>query len=110
LIVRRFLYAHGFRFRVHRKDLPGRPDIVLPRFRAAILVHGCFWHLHDCPLGRVRPSTNADFWQNKRQGNAERDGRKLAALRAAGWRVRVVWECDIESGRFAAGLCAWLRA
>lgn len=108
IAVRRFLYAEGFRFRLHRRDLPGCPDIVLPRFRAALMVNGCFWHVHACPLGQVRPKTNAEFWENKRRGNVERDARKLIALRGAGWRVRVVWECEVESGRFRDGLCEWI--
>lgn len=109
LVVRRHLHAAGFRFRLHAATLPGKPDIVLPRHRAAILVHGCFWHVHDCPLGTVKPKTNADFWAAKRARTVERDAEKLAALRELGWRVRVVWECEIESRRFADGLCEWVK-
>lgn len=110
LIVRRFLHAAGFRFRLHRKGLPGKPDIVLPRYHSAILIHGCFWHIHDCPLGAVKPKTNAAFWAAKRARNVERDREKIAALRQLGWRVRVIWECEIESGRFTDGLCEWIAA
>jgi DNA mismatch endonuclease (patch repair protein) len=110
LTVRRFLHAAGFRFRVHPGGLPGKPDIVLPRYRSVIQVHGCFWHVHDCPLGAVRPKTNAEFWARKRGRTVERDAEKIAALRALGWRVRVVWECEVESGTFANGLCRWIRA
>lgn len=109
LTVRRFLHACGFRFRLHPKELPGKPDIVLPRYRAAVFVNGCFWHVHNCPLGAVKPKTNATFWESKRQGNVERDARKVAALVQLGWRVKVLWECNIESGRFKSGLSDWIR-
>lgn len=94
LIVRRITHALGRRFRLHRKDLPGRPDLVFPRLRRVILVHGCFWHVHDCRYGRVAPSTNAEFWAGKRESNVARDARNLEALREAGWSVLVVWECE----------------
>lgn len=110
LIVRRFLHSAGFRFRVHRRGLPGKPDVVLPRYRAVILIHGCFWHVHDCPLGAVKPKTNAEFWANKRARNVERDKEKIAALRQLGWRVRVIWECEVETGRFRQSLCEWVAA
>ena len=100
LIVRSLVHRMGFRFRLHRKDLPGKPDIVLPRHHKVILVHGCFWHLHRCRYGRVVPKTNAEFWQAKRTGNVQRDRRNLKALRDAGWKTLVVWECwtrDVES-------------
>jgi DNA mismatch endonuclease (patch repair protein) len=93
-IVRSLAQRMGFRFRLHRRDLPGKPDLVFPGRRRVILVHGCFWHVHDCPYGRVKPATNAGFWANKRAGNVTRDGRNLAALEAAGWAVLVVWECE----------------
>ena len=94
--VRCALHQAGFRFRLHRVDLPGRPDIVLPKFRTVVLVHGCFWHGHDCPRGR-RPTSNVDFWNKKLDSNMERDRRNKAALAAAGWHVFVVWECSIET-------------
>jgi len=95
LILRRRLHAMGLRFRLHRKDLPGRPDMVFPRYRAAVLVHGCFWHGHDCPLFKW-PATRREFWAAKIEGNRARDLRDLAGLAAAGWRVLVVWECALK--------------
>jgi len=93
-IVRSLAHRMGFRFRLHRRDLPGKPDLVFPGRRRVILVHGCFWHVHDCPYGRVKPATNARFWAHKRAGNAARDVRNLTALEAAGWGVLVIWECE----------------
>lgn len=94
LVVRRIAHRLGLRFRLHRKDLPGRPDLVFPRLGVALFVHGCFWHLHRCRYGTVAPATNAAFWDAKRHENVRRDGRKTAALRRAGWSVWVVWECE----------------
>ena len=96
LYVRRQLFAAGFRFRLHAKALPGKPDIVLPRFRIAVFVHGCFWHGHSCARGR-RPATNVQFWQAKIDGNIRRDRKNRADLKAAGWSVVVVWQCRLES-------------
>ena len=99
LIVRRLLHAMGYRFRLHRRDLPGRPDVVLPRLRLAVFVHGCFWHRHRCRYGQVNPATRADFWRTKFAANVERDRQAARSLRKAGWRVLVVWECqtrDVE--------------
>jgi DNA mismatch endonuclease (patch repair protein) len=87
----------GYRFRLHRRDLPGKPDLVFPARRKVILVHGCFWHVHDCPYGRVKPATNAGFWANKRGENAARDQRNLAGLEAAGWSVLTIWECETRN-------------
>ena len=95
LVLRRGLHARGCRFRLHRKDLPGRPDLLFPRYRAAVLVHGCFWHGHNCPLFKW-PATRREFWQAKIEGNRARDARDLAELAAAGWRVLVVWECALK--------------
>jgi DNA mismatch endonuclease (patch repair protein) len=95
--VRSRLFAEGFRFRLHRKDLPGSPDIVLPGRRVLAFVHGCFWHGHDCARGR-RPESNADFWNAKLERNAARDRRNAAALEALGWRVFVIWTCEVEQG------------
>jgi len=97
LRVRSALHALGYRFRLHRKDLPGKPDIVLPKYRTAIFVHGCFWHSHSCRWGSVIPKTRADFWEEKRGGTVNRDVRNRRALEAAGWRVIVVWECETRS-------------
>jgi DNA mismatch endonuclease (patch repair protein) len=97
MTVRRALHAGGFRYRLHRKDLPGRPDVVLSKHRLVVFVHGCFWHGHDCRRGR-RPSTNTDFWDPKLGRNMERDRAAQEALRAAGWAVEVVWECSLAAG------------
>lgn len=91
--VRSLLHRMGYRFRLQRKDLPGKPDIVLPRYRAAIFVHGCYWHRHDCPNGRRLPKSRIDFWLSKLEGNRERDIKKQALLRGQGWNVLIVWEC-----------------
>lgn len=94
LAVRRALHKLGFRFRLHRKDLPGRPDIVLPRHKLAVFVHGCFWHQHaGCKDGRL-PTSNELYWTPKLKRNVERDLEKSVALEQLGWRVAVVWECD----------------
>lgn len=93
LIVRSIVHRLGYRFRLHRRDLPGRPDLVLPRHRVVIFVHGCFWHQHDCRYGRVVPATRAEFWKKKRDDNVARDVRNIKALRTNGWHVLVVWEC-----------------
>jgi DNA mismatch endonuclease (patch repair protein) len=92
MLIRKELHARGFRFRLHRKDLPGRPDIVLPRHNAVIQVQGCFWHGHACQLFKY-PENNAAFWREKIHSNRERDARTNAALIALGWRVLTVWEC-----------------
>ena len=95
-ILRSALFRKGYRFRIHRKDLPGNPDIVFPKYKTAVFVHGCFWHFHeDCREGRI-PSTNTEFWNNKLSKNIERDKRNINALEEAGWRVLVIWECEIE--------------
>ncbi len=95
MILRRGLHALGLRFRLHRKDLPGRPDLVFPRYRAVIQVHGCFWHGHDCPMFKW-PATRAEFWKEKIVGNRRRDRASLGALHESGWRVLVVWECALR--------------
>lgn len=95
-ILRSALFKSGYRFRIHRKDLPGKPDIVLPKYNAIIFVHGCFWHYHaDCREGRI-PSTNSKFWEEKLQKNIIRDQQHNLKLQEAGWRVMTVWECEIE--------------
>jgi DNA mismatch endonuclease, patch repair protein len=94
--VRRYLHALGLRFRIHDRRLPGKPDIVLPSLRAIIFVHGCFWHRHQGCRYATSPSSNIDFWERKFRRNVERDAAKTAALRAEGWRVHVVWECETQ--------------
>lgn len=99
LVVRRALHAMGFRFRLHRRDLPGKPDIVLPRHRLVIFVHGCFWHQHPgCKLASS-PKTRGDYWIPKLASNVARDERHARELAAAGWRVETVWECDTRDVR-----------
>lgn len=95
-VVRSALHLLGYRFRLHRKDLPGKPDIVLPRWKRAIFVHGCFWHQHPgCKLA-VMPTTNAEFWRKKLGDNVRRDDEQITRLRDLGWRVLVIWECETE--------------
>lgn len=109
-LVRLALHARGFRYRLHVRDLPGCPDIVLPRYRVVVFIHGCFWHGHDCPMFRW-PKTRADFWQVKIGRNQSNDERHLAALRMAGWRVAIVWECALR-GRVDVGtmLAEWINS
>lgn len=96
MVVRSLVHQLGFRFRLHRKDLPGKPDLVFPSRKKIIFVHGCFWHMHDCRYGRVVPKTNDEYWRNKRQGNVERDKKNLAVLQELGWRVLILWECQVK--------------
>ncbi|MDE2899500.1 MAG: very short patch repair endonuclease [Chloroflexota bacterium] len=91
------LHAAGFRFRLHRKDLPGKPDIVLPKYRVAVMVHGCLWHGHQCKRFRW-PVANADYWRAKIERNVARDATNTEALRDAGWTVKVVWDCQLKEG------------
>lgn len=93
LLVRSIIHRMGFRFGLHRRDLPGRPDIVLTSRKKLIFVHGCFWHIHNCRYGRVVPATNAEFWHAKRQSNVQRDKRNRKHLRDSGWEVLTIWEC-----------------
>ena len=92
--VRSLLWSAGYRYRLNRRDLPGTPDIVLPGRRAAVFVHGCFWHGHDCPRGARQPKANAEYWRAKIARNVARDARNQADLTALGWRPLVVWECE----------------
>jgi len=113
--VRSSLHRLGFRFHVHRTDLPGRPDLVFPKHRAVIFVHGCFWHGHDCHLFKW-PKTRSDFWRNKISSNVARDSRNLSALADMGWRVATIWECAIKgrarlpNDTIAERCAAWLRS
>lgn len=93
--VRRWLHSRGYRYRLHPKTLPGRPDIVLPGRRLAIFVHGCFWHSHGCDKGRA-PKSKLDYWGPKLEANRERDARKAAELEALGWRVLTIWQCETK--------------
>jgi DNA mismatch endonuclease (patch repair protein) len=94
MIVRSIVHGMGFRYRLHKRDLPGKPDLVLVRHRKIIDVHGCFFHMHDCSYGKVVPATNAEFWSNKRESNLNRDRRNMKLLKKAGWQVLIVWECQ----------------
>lgn len=97
ILVRKALHAKGYRFRLHRKDLPGNPDITLAKFRTVILVHGCFWHMHKgCKLARI-PSSRTEFWTAKLRANAMRDETAESRLLALGWRVLTIWECYLKS-------------
>lgn len=95
LTVRRLLHARGWRYRLHRKGLPGTPDIVFGRRKAVLFVHGCFWHGHRCRLGRL-PKTRSEFWSEKIEGNRSRDARKVDQLVEQGWRVMMVWQCGLK--------------
>jgi len=108
--VRRLVHRMGYRYRLHAKELPGRPDLVFRPRRKVIFVHGCFWHRHEgCPANRM-PKTRTDYWQDKLNGNVARDRRNEAALRADGWGVLVIWECDIRGNldRLAPRIRAFL--
>jgi DNA mismatch endonuclease (patch repair protein) len=97
LFVRSIVHRLGFRFRIHNRNLPGKPDIVLPRHKKIIFIHGCFWHMHKCKYGRVKPATNASFWKTKRKGTVIRDKVNINKLKRDGWKVLVMWECEIHS-------------
>lgn len=100
IIVRKYLHAQGFRYRIAPKHLPGKPDIVLPKHLTVIFVHGCFWHRHHNCHYAAMPSTNVAFWQSKFHENISRDARNTTLLVEAGWRVLVIWECEVKRGRY----------
>ena len=95
-VVRQMSHTMGYRFRLHRRDLPGTPDLVFPSRRKVIFVHGCFWHGHKCRKGKQPPKTNAAFWEMKIAGNVRRDSQQLRRLKKAGWLSLIVWECEIR--------------
>lgn len=112
MVVRKGLHAAGFRYRLHARNLPGSPDIVLPKYRSVILVHGCFWHAHKGCRNFRLPKSNTDFWREKLVRNAERDTRQLKELQDAGWRTLVVWECatrDFSTKKLVETIAAWLH-
>jgi DNA mismatch endonuclease (patch repair protein) len=106
--VRSLLHSMGLRFRLHRKTLPGCPDIVLPKHRAVIFVHGCFWHGHTCRKGRRLPVTNANYWLNKITRNKKRDRLTVAALKKLGWQVLVLWECRLDDDSLEQQIATFL--
>ena len=95
-LVRKFLFSKGFRYRKNDKRLPGTPDIVLPKYRTVIFINGCFWHWHKGCKYFVWPKTNAEFWKNKIETNARRDEKKIEELKKAGWKVIIIWECELK--------------
>lgn len=99
IIVRKLIHGLGFRFRLHRADLPGKPDVVLPRLKTVVFVHGCFWHRHGCAAGRSTPASNREYWTTKFERNVRRDRRVRRRLVALGWRVLVIWECQTKPAR-----------
>lgn len=111
LLLRKAMHALGYRFRLHDRRLPGTPDLVFPRYRAAVFVHGCFWHRHEGCRFATMPATRPDFWKEKFDANVTRDLRHEKDLRAENWRVAVIWECDIKrSAQDAAReLSDWLQ-
>lgn len=115
LMIRRALHGAGLRYRLNVRDLPGKPDIVLPRYRAVVFVHGCFWHRHECDLFRW-PESRPEFWRDKLDGNAVRDRNASEALDEAGWRQAVIWECALKGRKkrdfqdTMQRLIAWIRS
>jgi DNA mismatch endonuclease (patch repair protein) len=110
MIVRKLVHAMGYRYRLHRKDLPGKPDLVFPSKNKVIFVHGCFWHMHNCRYGRVQPKTNPKFWQEKRAANVGRDHKNRTALKKLGWTALVVWECGLsDRSKLATTLLDFLK-
>lgn len=113
MLVRKYLFSKGFRFRLHDKNLPGKPDIVLKKYKAVIFINGCFWHSHaGCRYAKI-PESNKEYWLPKLQRNKERDEKEQAALRELGWRVLVVWECSVKTKaareKALPEIEAWLR-
>lgn len=99
MLVRKFLHSNGFRYRLHVKDLPGKPDLVLPKYNSVIFVHGCFWHAHEnCKYFKI-PKTRTEWWKEKLYGNKERDKRHIQELKDEDWNVIVVWECELKTDK-----------
>jgi len=107
MIVRKFLHANGFRYRLHSRKLPGKPDITLPKYRTVIFIHGCFWHQHEGCAKAYRPSTRREFWELKFASNKARDKKVLDALKESGWKTIVIWECGLANLNPDIGL-KWL--
>ncbi|MBB5438541.1 DNA mismatch endonuclease (patch repair protein) [Pedobacter sp. AK017] len=104
LLVRKFLHKNGFRYRIHVKDLPGKPDIVLPKYKTVIFVHGCFWHGHEGCKYYVVPKTRTDWWLNKINGNITKDLNARQSLTEGGWKVIEIWECDLKKAKIESTL------
>ena len=109
MLVRRWLHAHGYRYRLHVKTLPGKPDIVLPKYKTIILVHGCFWHGHEGCRYYVVPKTRTEWWLNKINRNIENDHKAIKALKKLGWKVLTLWECDLKPAVVEKTLNALLK-
>jgi len=114
LLIRKLLHRAGFRYRLHVASLPAKPDMVLKKYQAVILVHGCFWHGHDCHLFKL-PKTRSEFWKNKIEGNVNRDRKQLKELKGLGWRVGIIWECAVRGNNknldnLAQGIGDWLKS
>lgn len=112
-MVRKYLFAQGFRYRKNDKRLPGKPDIVLPKYKTVVFVNGCFWHMHEGCKYFVWPRNNREFWKNKIEGNVERDKRKKTELELQGWNVITIWECQLKTGvcqETLARLCSEIKA
>lgn len=104
MVVRKFLHSNGFRYRLHVKDLPGKPDLVLPKYNTVIQVHGCFWHAHEgCKYFKI-PKTRTEWWKEKLYGNRARDRENIKSLEELGWNVIVIWECELKSSNFKSTL------
>jgi DNA mismatch endonuclease (patch repair protein) len=99
ILVRKFLFSKGFRFRLHTKNLPGKPDIVLPKYKTVIFIHGCFWHGHEGCRYFVIPKTRSDWWKNKINTNILNDSKKKAELKHLGWKIITIWECEIKPNK-----------
>lgn len=113
IAVRSLLHRLGYRFRLHRKELPGTPDVVLPRYRTVVFVHGCFWHQHPGCEAAARPASNTEYWNRKLDANRARDSRNQAELERLGWRVVIVWECETKDSsaleKRLLALLGWVR-
>jgi len=108
ITIRKFLFSEGYRFTLYEKDLPGKPDIVFTKRKKIILVNGCFWHGHNCKRGKRVPKTNIDYWRKKINSNVQRDKKTISKLGKLGWRVKVVWECEISKKKFISDLKQFL--
>lgn len=108
LFLRRGLHALGYRYRLHRRDLPGTPDLAFPGRHAVVFVNGCFWHGHNCPAAKL-PKTRTEFWRDKIESNRSRDARNLGRLEHLGWSALVVWECELRSGDAVMAVARWLE-